>query len=364
ADLGLDHINNQLSFDVEVASLPPPSFELSNWDICYSDQLAPPLSLPQPLYPDPNYFPGGPSVPDLLNMLELPRCAVNPPTTSSISFDGISMLYEPMIGARNSMGTENYGLLPQNYGLFCGLEEREGGMMGSGEGERRKFDGVLDCRRELMAKGDQMKGSFATERQRRVQLNEKFAALRSLVPNPSKPDRASTVGDAIDYIKELLRTIDDLKLLVEKKQLGRERSKQIIRTEETTACTDMESSTIIRSAKEDNQENLPAINGPLRSSWIQRKSKETFVDVRIIDDEVNIKLTQKKKMNTLLFVSKALDELQLDLNHVAGGNIGDYHIFMFNAKICEGSTVYAGAVANKLLDAMARRTAHDSIFYL
>lgn len=149
----------------------------------------------------------------------------------------------------------------------------------------------------------------------------------------SQPDRASTVGDAIDYIKELLRTIDELKLLVEKKHLGRERSKQIIRAEDgATACTDMESSTI-RSGKEDNQENLP-IYGPLRSSWLQRKSKETFVDVRIIDDEVNIKLTQKKKMNTLLAVAKALDELQLDLNHVAGGNIGDYHIFMFNAKVC------------------------------
>jgi hypothetical protein len=41
-----------------------------------------------------------------------------------------------------------------------------------------------------------------------------------------KIDRASVVADAIEYINELLRTINELKLLVEKKRCGRERSKR------------------------------------------------------------------------------------------------------------------------------------------
>ena len=125
------------------------------------------------------------------------------------------------------------------------------------------------------------------------------------------------VGDAIEYIRELLRTVNELKLLVEKKRSGRERRKR--------QKTDK--------AEEEESYN----NDSLRSSWLQRKSKDTEVDVRIVDDEVTIKLVQRKKMmNCLLFVSKILDELQLDLHHVAGGHVGDYYSFLFNTKVGQG----------------------------
>lgn len=75
------------------------------------------------------------------------------------------------------------------------------------------------------------------------------------------------------------------------------------------------------------------INGAIRSSWIHRRSKECHVDVRMVDDEVNIKLTEKKKHNSLFHAAKVLDEFQLDLVHAVGGIIGDHHIFMFNTKV-------------------------------
>ncbi|KAJ0045483.1 hypothetical protein Pint_03997 [Pistacia integerrima] len=50
--------------------------------------------------------------------------------------------------------------------------------------------------------------------------------------------------------------------------------------------------------------------------------------------------------------SKVLDELHLDLQHVASGQIGDYYSFLFNAKIYEGASVHAGAIANKLIEVM------------
>ncbi|KRH45404.2 hypothetical protein GLYMA_08G269300v4 [Glycine max] len=90
----------------------------------------------------------------------------------------------------------------------------------------------------------------------------------------------------------------------------------------------------------------------LRSSWIRRKSKDTEVDVRIVDNEVTIKLVQRKKIDCLVHVSHLLDQLNLDLQHVAGGHIGDFCSYLFNTKICEGSSLYASAIAHKLIQVM------------
>ncbi|XP_050209045.1 transcription factor bHLH91-like isoform X2 [Mercurialis annua] len=351
-----------------------------------------------------------PQTPDLLNLLHLPRCSnssisfTNPNhNTNPLGFVGdlpmadaasaSSMLYDPLFHLNlppqppsfrdlfQSLPPHGYSL-PGSRGssLFGGGggggdEHVEGGGGGGGggvgmyqdggDGEQQFDNGVLDFTWDMacMGKGrdaGKMTKHFATERQRRQHLNDKYQALRNLVPNPTKNDRASVVGDAIEYIKELLRTVNELKILVEKKRCAKERSKRQKTTEEDSSIGNNngnngnETSSVIRPLVDPDQSFN---NGSLRSSWLQRKSKDTEVDVRIIDDEVTIKLVQRKKINCLLFVSKVLDELQLDLHHVAGGHIGDYYSFLFNTKIYEGSSVYASAIANKLIEVVDRHYA-------
>ncbi|XP_055819543.1 transcription factor MYC1-like [Solanum dulcamara] len=54
------------------------------------------------------------------------------------------------------------------------------------------------------------KNHVEAERQRREKLNHRFYALRSVVPNVSKMDKASLLADAVTYINELKAKVDEL----------------------------------------------------------------------------------------------------------------------------------------------------------
>uniref|UniRef100_A0A1D1Y3U5 Transcription factor bHLH89 n=1 Tax=Anthurium amnicola TaxID=1678845 RepID=A0A1D1Y3U5_9ARAE len=292
------------------------------------------------------------ALPTLLgaNSQELPPGEVDdtPSPASTVLYDPPSVQMEfcshnPQMGnVLQWLPREQYGFVPLSAG-FAGsvCDGGDEGYVGE------PVDGVLGFGGEMgMLRRGGVKGSNDKEKQRRGKMCEKFNVLRSLLPNPRKHDRASIIAEATDYVQELLRRIDELRILVEAKRQRSDRGRKT----STAVQAEVDQKPSVQHSGGDL--GRPS-NGLLRTSWLQRTLKDTSVDVRIVEDEVNIKLVRRRKAGCcLLLVARAILDLQLELLHLAAGDMGDSHVFMINCKIDEGSSVYASAIAKKLVEAV------------
>ncbi|VVA90164.1 unnamed protein product [Arabis nemorensis] len=335
------HINATPNCDNQFQSLMHQTFQdpsyapqSNNWDNAYQDFV--------------NLGPNH-TTPDLLSLLQLPRSSLPPfanPSLQDIIMTSSSVSpFDPLFHL-------NFPLQPPNETNLLGVDdhiEPNGVNNLVYAGENNDLDNGLNRK----GRASRKRKVFPTERERRVHFKDRFGDLKNLIPNPTKNDRASIVGEAIDHIKELLRTIEEFKMLLEKKRVIKQRNMRG-RIEEEGDDVVLDENYKAQSEVVE-QYMINKNNNSLRCSWLKRKSKFTEVDVRIIDDEVTIKIVQKKKINCLLFVSKVIDQLQLDLHHVAGAQIGEHHSFLFNTKICEGSSVYASAIADRVMEVLEKQ---------
>ncbi|XP_004246085.2 transcription factor bHLH14-like [Solanum lycopersicum] len=88
--------------------------------------------------------------------------------------------------------------------------------MGSDSGNSDESSAMnKDSPKKRARKSTTAKNHVEAERQRREKLNHRFYALRSVVPNVSKMDKASLLADAVTYINELKAKVEELKAKIE-----------------------------------------------------------------------------------------------------------------------------------------------------
>ncbi|CAI8615726.1 unnamed protein product [Vicia faba] len=142
------------------------------------------------------------------------------------------------------------------------------------------------------------------ERQRREKLNQRFYALRAVVPNISKMDKASLLGDAIAYINELQAKLKIMES--EKETFGSSTSRDGSANSRAEHCHQVPPNDVDIQASQD--EVIVKVSCPIDTHPISKVIK-TFKDAQI--GVVESKLTAANDTIYHTFVIKSEEPEQL-----------------------------------------------------
>lgn len=156
------------------------------------------------------------------------------------------------------------------------------------------------------------------ERQRREKLNQRFYALRAVVPNVSKMDKASLLGDAIAYINELKSKMQTMES--EKDQLH--------------AQID-----VLKKDLKISISNSDLNSNPNSNSGSAAPLSAVEMDVKILGREAMIRIQSNKKNHPAARLMSALKELDLELHYASVSVVKDLMIQQATVKM--SSRIYS-----------------------
>ncbi|GMJ00467.1 hypothetical protein like AT4G00870 [Hibiscus trionum] len=155
------------------------------------------------------------------------------------------------------------------------------------------------------------------ERQRRERLNHRFYALRSVVPNVSKMDKASLLSDAVAYIKELESKIDKLE------------SEVLVQSQPQKPISVFE-----------NQSTKPtSIHWP----------KTVEVDVKVVGSEAMVRVQSPDMNHPAARLMDALRDLELHVEHASVSNVNDIMLQDVVVKVPSGIFISQEVLSSAIL---------------
>nr|XP_027189967.1 basic helix-loop-helix protein A isoform X2 [Cicer arietinum] len=140
------------------------------------------------------------------------------------------------------------------------------------------------------------------ERRRREKLNERFIILRSLVPFVTKMDKASILGDTIEYLKQLRRKIQDLET----------RNRQIETEQQQTKKNGV---TVMVGPSEKKKMRIVEECGATRAKAVEVVETVivTSVQVSIIESDALLEIECPQREGLLLDVMQMLREMRIEV---------------------------------------------------
>ncbi|XP_045833506.1 basic helix-loop-helix protein A-like [Trifolium pratense] len=158
------------------------------------------------------------------------------------------------------------------------------------------------------------------ERRRREKLNERFIILRSLVPFVTKMDKASILGDTIEYLKQLRRKIQDLE--TRNRQIESERSGGTV---------------LVGPTEKKKVRIVEGCSGANRAKAVEVVEKEVVasVQVSIIESDALLEIECLHREGLLLDVMQMLRELRIEVIGVQSSLNNGVFVAELRAKVKE-----------------------------
>ncbi|KAG2632815.1 hypothetical protein PVAP13_2NG126200 [Panicum virgatum] len=172
------------------------------------------------------------------------------------------------------------------------------------------------------------------ERRRREKLNERFIALRSLVPFVTKMDRASILGDTIEYLKQLRRRIQELESRARLQKIDGHLTAPVVPAEKR-AHQSASSAAMVETGS-SRMRAVEATSSSCGGAGRPAAAASAEVQVSIIGSDALVEVRCPRRDGLLLRVMEALHrELGLEVTTVQASSAGDVLLVELRAEVRE-----------------------------
>ncbi|KAJ0256367.1 Transcription factor bHLH96 [Hirschfeldia incana] len=221
----------------------------------------------------------------------------------------------------------------------------------TGGGRRKRRRTKINKNKEEIE--NQRMTHIAVERNRRKQMNEYLAVLRSLMP-PSyaqRGDQASVVGGAINYLKELEHHLQSMEPPVKTPA-----------TEEAGAGAgdQIKTSATISSGPFSDFFAFPQYSRRPSSSTVAEGAAE--IEVTMVESHASVKILAKKRPKQLLKLVASIQSLRLTVLHLNVTTRDDSVLYSISLKVEEGSQLNTVEDIAAAVNQILRRIEDDSTF--
>ncbi|KAL2641966.1 hypothetical protein R1flu_009553 [Riccia fluitans] len=214
--------------------------------------------------------------------------------------------------------------------------------------------------------GKTVSKNLVSERKRRKKLNDGLYTLRALVPKISKMDKASIVGDAIDYVRELQKQVEELQADISEIEAtkptttGEGGEESLTSVVETSAAQGSDGPSNCRSWEHDRNRTVeaqPTAGRETTEAAVEDTAEQKILelDVAKMEEQIyHLRILCTKGSGVFVQLLQSLEALGLEIHSANLNSFKENLLNTFIAEIKDWETMKIEEVKKAILDVAAR----------